>query len=475
MGVHMNKNDVIKLNIAGLTSEGHGVGKVYEENGEAGFAIFVPGTLPGEEVEIVLTKVLKNYAFGKLLTVMNPSPDRVNPPCKVAASCGGCTLQHLRYSAQLVAKRQMVVDNLQRIGHFGESEEEFGFSVEPTIGMEDPWRYRNKSQMPFRVSKEGRIENGFYRAGSHDIVPTTECLIQDFVADRVVGIVREFSERERLSVYNEKTGKGLLRHVMTRVGKRTGEVMVVFVLNGTEFEKEDELVEALRLGLSDDSRTSMFTLSSVALNTNTKATNVILGKKTRILFGKDFITDRIGKYTFKISPLSFFQVNTAQTSILYEKAMEFADLSGSETVIDAYCGAGTISLFLSNKAKKVIGVEVVEPAVRDAIENAKRNEVSNVEFIAGEAEVIIPSLFRAGTKADVILVDPPRKGCDLGLLETLLAMKPKKIVYVSCDPATFSRDLRILVDGGYSLKKVQPVDMFPMTSGIENVGLLELA
>lgn len=518
----VNKNEIYEIDIVGLTSEGAGVGRIYFDEDEAvksdgdvkvelvessegqdgrdesggdgrvaeqadregdsrgqsilrsnGFAVFVADALPGERVKVQIVKALKNYAFGKLLETLSTSPDRIVPSCPVAARCGGCSLQHMKYAAQLEVKHRQVVDALRKIGGFEEELEDETFIVAPTIGMEDPWRYRNKSQMPFAKNKEGEIEYGFYRPGSHDIVSTDTCLIQDIVADRMVAAVKEFAIENKLSIYDETTGIGLLRHVMTRIGKKTGEIMVVIVINGKGIPGEELLVEKLKMANLESLTSSIFSLESVIVNTNIKSTNVVLGKINRTIFGKDFITDKIGKYTFKISPLSFFQVNTEQTNLLYEKAMEFADLKGGEIVIDAYCGAGTISLFLSQKAKKVIGVEIVEPAIADAIENAKLNGVKNVEFYCGEAEHIIPELYKKGVRADVVVVDPPRKGCDVRLLETIAAMEPDKIVYVSCDPSTLARDLKFLADKGFEIVKVQPVDMFPMTVHVECVVRLE--
>ena len=468
----VQKNETYEIDITGVTSEGSGVGKLFLEGSASGFAIFVEGVLPGEHVKIQILKAQRSYAYGKLIEVMVPSIDRVVPSCPVASRCGGCSLQHMKYSAQLQVKQKQVTDALRKIGGFEVALEEETFIVEPTIGMEDPWRYRNKSQMPFAVNRDGEIINGFFKTGSHDIVPNEGCLIQDMVADQMVASVKEFAIENKLTIYNEEKKTGLLRHVMTRVGKKTGEVMVVLVVNGKEIPNEAALVEKLQKDISKGQTMPIFTLQSVILNTNTKATNVVLGHQNRNLFGKDFITDKIGKFTFKISPLSFFQVNTVQTNVLYEKAMEYADLKGGETVIDAYCGAGTISLFLSQKAKKVIGVEIVEPAILDARENAKRNNVDNVEFHCGEAEHIIPELYRKGVKADVVVVDPPRKGCDVKLLETIVAMAPDKVVYVSCDPSTLARDLRYLVDKGFKVERVQPVDMFPGTGHVEAIVLM---
>jgi len=441
--VEKNRNYIV--DITGLSSEGLGVARI------EGFTVFVEGALPKEQAEIKIVKVLKNYAFGKLLRTLKTAACRIEPSCGVVKRCGGCQLQHMSYEAQLQYKTQQVKDALERIGGLN------GVAVHDTIGMEDPWRYRNKAQFP--VGMDGDVMIGFYANRSHEIIDTPQCSIQDAVNDNVIQTVREFIKKYDISVYDENTGKGIIRHIVTRKGFKTGEVMVCIVINGDSLPCGKALVEMLR------ARTDG--LKSVVVNINKKKTNVILGERNIVIFGEEAIYDYIGEFKFRISPLSFFQVNPVQTEVLYGKALEYADLKGDETVFDAYCGIGTISLFLSRKAKKVYGIEIVPQAINNAKENARLNGVKNVEFLVGESEIVIPELYRKGIKADVIVVDPPRKGCDEKLLEVITEMSPEKVVYVSCNPATLARDLKYLSERGYEVREVQPVDMFPQTSHVE--------
>ncbi|HRS22081.1 MAG TPA: 23S rRNA (uracil(1939)-C(5))-methyltransferase RlmD [Clostridia bacterium] len=446
--VEKNRNYIV--DITGLSSEGLGVARI------EGFTVFVEGALPKEQAEIKIVKVLKNYAFGKLLRTLKTAACRIEPSCGVVKRCGGCQLQHMSYEAQLQYKTQQVKDALERIGGLN------GVAVHDTIGMEDPWRYRNKAQFP--VGMDGDVMIGFYANRSHEIIDTPQCSIQDAVNDNVIQTVREFIKKYDISVYDENTGKGIIRHIVTRKGFKTGEVMVCIVINGDSLPCGKALVEMLR------ARTDG--LKSVVVNINKKKTNVILGERNIVIFGEEAIYDYIGEFKFRISPLSFFQVNPVQTEVLYGKALEYADLKGDETVFDAYCGIGTISLFLSRKAKKVYGIEIVPQAINNAKENARLNGVKNVEFLVGESEIVIPELYRKGIKADVIVVDPPRKGCDEKLLEVITEMSPEKVVYVSCNPATLARDLKYLSERGYEVREVQPVDMFPQTSHVECVVLI---
>jgi len=446
--VEKNRNYIV--DITGLSSEGLGVARI------EGFTVFVEGALPKEQAEIKIVKVLKNYAFGKLLRTLKTAGCRIEPSCGVVKRCGGCQLQHMSYEAQLQYKTQQVKDALERIGGLN------GVAVHDTIGMEDPWRYRNKAQFP--VGMDGDVMIGFYANRSHEIIDTPQCSIQDAVNDNVIQTVREFIKKYDISVYDENTGKGIIRHIVTRKGFKTGEVMVCIVINGDSLPCGKALVEMLR------ARTDG--LKSVVVNINKKKTNVILGERNIVIFGEEAIYDYIGEFKFRISPLSFFQVNPVQTEVLYGKALEYADLKGDETVFDAYCGIGTISLFLSRKAKKVYGIEIVPQAINNAKENARLNGVKNVEFLVGESEIVIPELYRKGIKADVIVVDPPRKGCDEKLLEVITEMSPEKVVYVSCNPATLARDLKYLSERGYEVREVQPVDMFPQTSHVECVVLM---
>jgi len=447
----VRKNEKYILDITGMTHEGQGVGRV--DN----FTVFVEGPIEGEKVEVKIIKVSKSYAVGKLLKVLEQSPHRNEPACGIYKRCGGCGLQHMSYEATLGFKTRLVKDNIKRIGKLE------NVVVHDTIGMEKPQYYRNKAQYPVgRV--EGELRVGFYAKRSHDIIDSPECLIQNEASARVRAIIKEFVIGRDISTYDETTGKGLLRHIMIRSGFKTGELMVVLVVNGKTLPYREELVEALIGNIPQ--------IKSIVLNVNRENTNVILGKRNITIYGSDSIADYIGEFRFNISPLSFFQVNPVQTEVLYGKALEYAVLTGSETVFDLYCGIGTISMFLSRKAGKVYGVESVEEAVRDARENARINGVKNVDFIVGGAEKVIPGMYEQGIKADVVVVDPPRKGCDEVLLDTLVKMAPKRIVYVSCNPSTLARDLKYLTSNGFEVQEVQPVDMFPWTAHVETVVLI---
>ncbi len=448
--IPVEKNRDYIVDISGLTSEGSGVARI------EGFTIFVDGALTEEQVEIRIVKVLKNYAFGKVLRTIKASPGRVEPSCGVVKRCGGCQLQHMSYEAQLQYKTRQVRDAIERLGGLKD------INIHDTIGMDDPWRYRNKAQFP--VGMDGDVMIGFYANRSHEIIDTPQCSIQDPINDIVVQTVREFIRKYNISAYDENTGKGLIRHIVTRKGFRTGEVMVCLVINGDTIPNYKALVDALI--------SSTENLKSVVLNINRNKTNVILGDRNIVIYGEEAIYDYIGEFKFKISPLSFFQVNPIQTEVLYSKALEYADLKGDEIVFDAYCGIGTISLFLSKKAKKVYGVEIVPQAIDNAKENAKLNDIRNAEFLVGESETVIPEMYKKGIKADVIVVDPPRKGCDEKLLDVIVLMSPERVVYVSCNPATLARDLKYLSERGYVVKEIQPVDMFPQTTHVEAVALV---
>lgn len=448
--IPVEKNKDYTVEITGLTSEGFGVARI------EGFTVFVEGALPEEQVEIRIVKLLKNYGFGKLLRTFNASAGRIEPSCDVVKRCGGCQLQHMSYESQLQYKTKQVKDAIERLGGLKD------VTVHDTIGMDNPWRYRNKAQFP--VGIDGDVMIGFYANRSHEIINTPQCSIQDEINDTVIQTVREFIKKYKISVYDENTGKGLVRHIVTRKGFRTGEVMVCIVINGDAIPNDKVLVELLSNSIDN--------LKSVVLNINKKSTNVILGDRNIVIYGEEAIYDYIGEFKFRISPLSFFQVNPSQTEVLYSKALEYADLKGNEIVFDAYCGIGTISLFLSKKAKMVYGVEIVPQAIDNAKENAKLNNISNVEFIVGESETVIPEMYKKGIKADVIVVDPPRKGCDEKLLDVIARMSPERVVYVSCNPATLARDLKYLSERGYRVREVQPVDMFPQTVHVEAIVLM---
>ncbi|KOS01398.1 23S rRNA (uracil(1939)-C(5))-methyltransferase RlmD [Paenibacillus polymyxa] len=493
----VQKNDEAVIDIIGMNHDGEGVGRV------EGFTLFVPGALPGEKVRVKVLKTKKQYGYAKLLDIAQASPDRIAAPCAIYDQCGGCQIQHMSYEAQLSWKRQHVVDVLERIGKLsvatepsehtaqvlaasadtdGEADTDTTFDsamnaagnadsmsrvhgvvVHPTLGMSEPWRYRNKAQVPIGVT-EGGLVGGFYARGSHRIVDMNTCLIQDERNDEVVARVKEIGRMLGISAYNEETGRGLLRHVVVKTAFRTGEMMLVLVTNGRDIPHADAWIGSIREHIPH--------VASICQNVNTKRTNVIFGDETRVLWGSDVIYDYIGKVQFAISARSFYQVNPVQTEVLYGKTVEYAGLTGKETVIDAYCGIGTISLFLAQHADQVYGVEIVKEAIDDARSNALLNEMRNVKFEVGASEDVIPAWKEQGITADVIVVDPPRKGCDPRLLDTILEMKPERVVYVSCNPSTLARDLRILEDGGYSTVEVQPVDMFPHTVHVECCSLL---
>jgi 23S rRNA (uracil1939-C5)-methyltransferase len=458
----------VECDITGLTHEGEGVGR-YQ-----GFTLFIHGALPGERVRAEVVSVGKSFGKARMKEMLLASPDRRAAPCPIYDSCGGCQLQHLDYSAQLHWKRRHVVDNLVRVGRLpvkGEKFEVTGFTgpkrdpiiVHPTVGMSDPWRYRNKAQVPIGSGEAGLI-GGFFEEGSHDIVDMETCLIQQEENEETVRAVKEAARMLGISAYDRVAARGLLRHVVVRNAARTGQRMVVLVTNGRDIPHEAELVGLIREKVPG--------VVSVVQNINTFRTPVVFGEHTRTLWGEDVIYDEIGGIRFAISARSFFQVNPEQTERLYQKAVEYAGLTGEETVVDAYCGIGTITLFLARHAQRVYGVEIVPEAIEDARRNALINGIDNVEFAVGRAEVVLPRWQKAGVTPDVIVVDPPRKGCDSALIATMLELEPKRIVYVSCNPSTLARDLRLLEDGGYHTVEVQPVDMFPHTSHVEAVTLM---
>ncbi len=448
--IPVEKNKDYEMNIDNLGASGEGVGRIQ------GFTVFVEGALPNERVLVKIVKIAKTYAYGKLLNIIQKSPDRVEPKCPYFKFCGGCQLQHMSYEAQLEYKAQLVKDALERIGHLENVE------VLPAIGMDEPWKYRNKAQFPAGLI-EGKPVLGFYMARSHRLVNIEDCPIQHDVNEKVTALVRKFIQTYNIPVYQEESHKGIIRHVVTRVGFRSNQLMVIIVTNG-ELPRKKELVSIIREGLP--------AVTGIIQNYQTERTNVVLGRKNITLWGSDHIMDAIGDLKFKISPLSFYQVNPIQTEKLYTKALEYTALAGGETVIDAYCGIGTISLFLARKAAKVYGVEVIPQAIEDARENAKINDIENAEFLTGESETIIPRLSELGVKADVVVVDPPRKGCVEKLLQAITEMSPKRMVYVSCNPATLARDLRHMTDHGYQVEEVQPVDMFPQSYHVECVTLM---
>ena len=446
------KNDIVTLKIEDCGIDGEGIGKA------DGFTVFVKDAVIGDTVRAKIMKAKKNYGYGRLEEIITPSPDRVEPKCQFARQCGGCQLQALSYEKQLEFKTSKVRGHLERIGGFTD------IPMEKILGMDQPFHYRNKAQFPVGKSKDGRIITGFYAGRTHSIIENRDCALgvtrNKEVLDRVIAHMEKF----HIQPYDENTGKGLVRHVLIRYGFFTDEMMVCLIINGEKLPGEEALVKSLR---------QIPETVSVMVNVNKKRNNVILGEKVRLLWGQPYITDKIGEISYQISPLSFFQVNPYQTGRLYGKALEYAQLSGNETVWDLYCGIGTISLFLAQKAKMVRGVEIIPAAIENAKENACLNGFDNTEFFVGKAEEVLPEQFaRTGERADVIVVDPPRKGCDETLLSTIIEMQPDRVVYVSCDSATLARDLKYLCERGYELKKVCPVDMFPNTVSVETVVLL---
>lgn len=448
----VKKNDRMTVYIEDLTHDGNGVAKV------DGFPLFIQGALPEETVEVHVLKTLKNYGFAKIVDIIKESPDRVKAPCIYFGQCGGCQVQHLSYEGQLKWKESMVRNVMQRIG-------KIDAPVLPVKGMQDPWNYRNKSQIPFSMTETGPIA-GFYKSKSHEIVDMERCLIQVSEADTMMATLKKELMEIGLQPYNEASHQGMLRHVVVRKGRATEEVMVVLVTNKHKFSQKDEAIALIQKLIPN--------VTSIVQNINIEKTNVILGNETVTLWGKDFIEDTIGDVRFEISARSFYQVNPVQTEVLYKQALDYAQLTGNERVIDAYCGIGTISLFLAQKAKSVMGVEIVEQAIEDAKRNAEINGFTNTYFEAGPAEEVIPRWYADGKEADVLVVDPPRKGCDEALLSTIIEQKPKRVVYVSCNPGTLARDLRFLEDGGYKTMEIQPVDMFPQTTHVECVVRLYL-
>ena len=446
------KNDIVTLEIVDCGTDGEGIGKA------DGFTVFVKDAVIGDTVTAKIMKAKKNYGYGRLMEILNASPYRVEPVCPSARQCGGCQLQAVSYEEQKVFKEKKLRGHLERIGGFTE------LPMEPLIGMDEPYHYRNKAQFPVGRNKEGRIVTGFYAGRTHAIIENRDCALgipqNKDVLDRVIAHMEKYN----IAPYDEATGKGLVRHIFVRYGFFTGELMVCLIINGQDLPHQRELVEKL---------CEIPGMTSISLNMNKKRSNVILGDKVKTIWGEDYITDKIGDISYEISPLSFFQVNPKQTWKLYSKALEYADLHGEETVWDLYCGIGTISLFLAQNAKFVRGVEIVPAAIEDAKRNAQINHIENVEFFVGKAEEVLPREYeKNGVYADVIVVDPPRKGCDEMLLKTILKMQPKRVVYVSCDSATLARDLRFLCDNGYELKKVCGVDQFPQTVHVETVVLL---
>lgn len=454
----ITKNDELILKIEDMGVDGEGIGKA------EGMTFFVKDALIGDRVRVKVMKMKKTYGYARLMEVLEPSSDRVEPRCAFHRQCGGCQIQALSYEKQLEFKQKKIENNLKRIGGFTD------LPMEPIVGMEEPYYYRNKAQFPVGTDKDGKIVTGFYAGRTHQIIPNRDCALGVPVNKTILDIVIAFMEKYHISAYDEQSGKGLVRHVLIRFGFRTKEIMVCLIVNGIKLPHAEKLIEQL---------CKLEGMTSISLNCNRERTNVILGKETQLLWGKPYITDYVGDVKYQISPVSFYQVNPVQTEKLYGLALEYADLHGTETVWDLYCGIGTISLFLAAKAKKVYGVEIIPQAIEDAKKNAELNGIMNAEFFVGKSEEVLPAFYEkeraAGRNAyaDVIVVDPPRKGCDSRLLETILAMAPSRIVYVSCDSATLARDLKILCEKDYRLTRVRGVDQFCHSVHVEAVCCLQ--
>ena len=464
----MQKNELVKVKIEDIGVGGEGIGKV------DGYTLFIKDAIIGDVVEAKVMKAKKNYGYARLMNVLTPSKDRIEEVvCPMARKCGGCQIQEMKYPAQLAFKESKVRGNLERIGEVpGELLDQI---MHPVVGMDEegmqPFRYRNKAQFPIGTDKDGKVTAGFYAGRTHSIIGNTDCVLGVEVNEEILNCILDFMEEFEIPAYDEVKHKGLVRHVLLRYGFKTDEIMVCLVINGKTIPHCHDLVGRLR---------QIPGMTSITLSSNTAKTNVIMGDTIRLLWGQEFITDYIGEIKYQISPLSFYQVNPVQTEKLYGLALDYAGLTGNETVWDLYCGIGTISLFLAKKAKQVYGVEIVPQAIDDARNNAKINDITNAEFYVGKAEEVLPEYYKEYEKthngetahADVIVVDPPRKGCEESLLQTIVDMQPEKVVYVSCDSATLARDVKFLRANGYELKDVTPVDQFPHTVHVETVVLL---
>ena len=450
----MEKNQEFTVSIEDMSEDGAGIGKL------DGYIWFIKDAVIGDVVRARAMKMKKNYGFARLMEILTPSAARVEPRCPVARQCGGCQLQAMSYEEQLKFKERKVKNHLLRIGKFREDE----IHMLPIMGMEEPWRYRNKAQFPFGMDKNGNIVAGFYAGRTHDIIECGDCLLGAEENKDILDIIKGFMRDHNIRPYDETAHKGLVRHALIRKGFHSGELMVCLVINGKDIPLKEQLVEEL---------CRIKGMTSISYSINQEKTNVIMGKEIVNLYGPGYITDNIENVTYQISPLSFYQVNPVQTEKLYGTALEYAGLTGSETVWDLYCGIGTISLFLAQNAKKVYGVEIVPQAIEDARRNAALNHITNAEFFTGKAEEVLPEQYAKNkVYADVIVVDPPRKGCDQVCLDTILKMAPKRVVYVSCDSSTLARDLRYLADGGYEVEKVRCCDMFGQSCHVETVVLL---
>ena len=451
----IKKNDLYTVTIEDLGSDGAGIGKV------DGYTLFIKDALIGDVAEVKVIKTKKHYGYARLMRMITPSPDRVEAPCPVARSCGGCQIQPLSYEKQLAFKQRKVEELLTRVGHVSD------YAMHPMIGMEEPWHYRNKAQYPVGRDREGRITMGFYAGRTHSVIDCRDCAIGRPVNGRILERVQQWMEENRIAPYDEGSGRGLVRHILIREGFHTGQIMVCLIINGKKLPHQQALIGALA---------EIPGMTSLSYSVNTADTNVILGESAVTIWGQPYITDMIGDVKYQISPMSFYQVNPVQTEKLYRTALDFADPGPEDVIWDLYCGIGTISLFLAQKAAKVCGVEIIPEAIADAKRNAALNGMAGVDFYVGKAEEVLPEKYaKEQIRADIIVVDPPRKGCDRALLDCIGQMQPKKVVYVSCDPATLARDLAILQEKGYKVTDVRCCDMFPHTVHVETCALLTKA
>ncbi len=450
--MELRKNDIINLNITAMSSEGVGIGRTQD-----GLAVFVPMSAVGDELIVKILKVKKTLAYGKIEEIITPSPDRITPECNAFRLCGGCVYSHISYEAELQSKEKRVSDAISRIGGIDTK-------INPIVGAENPCRYRNKAQIPVGLSSDGKVAMGFFSRHSHRIVDSMDCMLQPEIFLTASKILRDFIEEKNISVYDEQTHTGLIRHLYLRYGEATDELMVCIVVNGDKIPCESELADRFTRTLP--------AVKSIIINSNKEKTNVIVGKKFRTIYGEDYISDELCGLKFLLSPQSFYQVNRTQAQRLYGIAKDYANLQGDETLIDLYCGTGTIGLSMSKACKELIGVEIVPKAIEDAKKNAKLNGVENARFICADAKDAATQLESEGVKPDVIILDPPRKGCDAELIRTVVSMSPSRVVYVSCDPATLARDLKLFAELGYITQEVTPVDMFSRTAHVESVALL---
>lgn len=451
--MNLKKNHIVELNITSMTAQGSGVGKTDE-----GIAVFVPLTAVGDRLMVRILKTKKTYAYGKIEEIIEPSQSRIDIDCPNFSKCGGCVYRHIDYNSELEIKYNRVKDAIERIGGFTD------LKINPVAPNPNVNRYRNKAQLPAQNTENG-IELGFFANHTHRIIPCDDCLLQPELFKRVMNITKEFMTATNQSAYDEKTRSGKLRHLYMRYGEQSGELMVCYVVNGNGLKQEDVLVKMLREQLPQ--------LKSVIFNSNRENTNVILGSKNRTAYGRDYIIDSLCGLSFKISPLSFYQVNRVQAEKLYTIAKDYANLQSDDVLLDLYCGTGTIGLTMADSCKSLVGVEIVEDAIKDAKKNAERNNIINARFICGDAANAAKELKAEGIKPDVVIIDPPRKGCDGSLIETIAQMNPSRVVYVSCDPETLARDLRLFKENNYSAKEITPVDLFSRTAHIESVALIE--